>query len=350
MFELFLSKSISPDLVDRSTDDTDFELNVFDAEPTDAQVACEADVPRFTVAVVGEFSRGKSRLINRLLGQAVLSEGDVPTTAMLTRVMTGDRVKLVHVLPDRSQRELPLVRDSLERFLAAPDGRDPTGVLEIRIAHPWLKRNGIAFIDSPGVNGGLGQRAALASEAIAHCDATLIAVSAIAPLSLTEKTFIEEHICSRDVPRVAVVLTRLDQVAEEERENVVRFALDKLRSWQFPIEVWSAHGEPVLWTNLPLQAKGPEQILSALEHWVCEPDQQRRRHRQRQRFAQIAAQLLDPDGAQQRNGQSPAHEQRDPTSFGHPKRQQDQFWLNHEDEQDTFWLDDESQDDSFSLG
>ena len=38
---------------------------------------------RFTVAVVGEFSRGKSTLINRLLGRSVLPVGNMPTTAML---------------------------------------------------------------------------------------------------------------------------------------------------------------------------------------------------------------------------------------------------------------------------
>ena len=250
------------------------------------------DVPQFMVAVVGEFSRGKSTLINRLLGEAVLSEGDLPTTAMLTRVMTGDNAKLVHVLPDRSQQEIPFDRDALERFSADSHGRDPTGVLEIRLPHPWLKRNGIAFIDSPGANDPVGPRAALACEAIANCEATLIAISAISPLSLTEKNFIEEHVFSHKVPQVAVVITRLDQVAEKEREDVVRYVLDKLRSWKFPIEVWSAHGEPVLRTDLPLQAKGPEQMLSALERWVREP------RRQRHRFAQIAAQLLDLVGVQ----------------------------------------------------
>jgi ribosome biogenesis GTPase A len=45
--------------------------------------------PTFSVAVAGEFSRGKSTLINRLLGADLLPVGDLPTTALLTHVRHG---------------------------------------------------------------------------------------------------------------------------------------------------------------------------------------------------------------------------------------------------------------------
>jgi len=40
--------------------------------------------PHFSIAVVGEFTRGKSTLINRLLNSDILPIGVTPTTAMVT--------------------------------------------------------------------------------------------------------------------------------------------------------------------------------------------------------------------------------------------------------------------------
>src|SRR5579871_4213508 len=44
----------------------------------------------FTLLVLGEFKRGKSTLINRLLGADVLPVGAAPTTAVVTRVAYGE--------------------------------------------------------------------------------------------------------------------------------------------------------------------------------------------------------------------------------------------------------------------
>ena len=43
----------------------------------------------FDVAIVGEFRRGKSTLINALLGKAILPSDVLPTTATLNRVTYG---------------------------------------------------------------------------------------------------------------------------------------------------------------------------------------------------------------------------------------------------------------------
>ena len=47
---------------------------------------------RFYVACVGQFKRGKSTLINALIGDAVLPVGVVPVTAAVTVVRFGERV------------------------------------------------------------------------------------------------------------------------------------------------------------------------------------------------------------------------------------------------------------------
>ena len=45
---------------------------------------------RFHVMVVGEFKRGKSTVVNALLGVEVLPTGVLPLTAVMTEVVHGD--------------------------------------------------------------------------------------------------------------------------------------------------------------------------------------------------------------------------------------------------------------------
>ena len=44
---------------------------------------------RFVLAVIGQFSRGKSTLMNAILGDAYLPTGVLPTTAVVTKINYG---------------------------------------------------------------------------------------------------------------------------------------------------------------------------------------------------------------------------------------------------------------------
>ena len=46
---------------------------------------------QYTVAVVGEFKRGKSSLINALLGMNILPADVLPTTATINRVVYSEK-------------------------------------------------------------------------------------------------------------------------------------------------------------------------------------------------------------------------------------------------------------------
>jgi GTPase SAR1 family protein len=50
---------------------------------------------RFYLTVVGQFSRGKSTLMNAILGKEYLPSGIVPTTSAITAVSYGSREKVV---------------------------------------------------------------------------------------------------------------------------------------------------------------------------------------------------------------------------------------------------------------
>ena len=226
----------------------------------------------FSVAVAGEFNRGKSTLINRILGEDLLPTGDLPTTAMVARVLYGLERTLWHILPGPKRERKELATESWKELTAQSDGADPKGVVQIEVPHPWLKQTGIQFVDTPGAGDLTGQRAALAIDAIAHCDATLVVVSATMPLSLTERSFVDQHVLSRKMPRVAVVLTRLDQVDEPDRAELVRFVSQKLKSWAPQVELWCIHGPDVLPRDATLVAAGRAEVTQRLTAWAADPD------------------------------------------------------------------------------
>ena len=49
-----------------------------------------------TVSVIGQFKRGKSALVNRILEDTVLPVGIVPVTAVVTTVEYGEKSAAVH--------------------------------------------------------------------------------------------------------------------------------------------------------------------------------------------------------------------------------------------------------------
>lgn len=194
---------------------------------------------RFSVAVVGQFSRGKSTLINHLLGRDVLPVGTLPTTALLTRVTYGTREEMTVIGSDGKVREtLPLSPDSWEGLVASNFGEDePEGRVAITVDDEWLHHSGIAIFDTPGAGDTEEKRARIIGRTLLGADSALIAISATSPVSLTEINFIEQRVVSARVPYVAVVITRLDEVPLQERDAQVDYIVKRLRAARLNVPV-----------------------------------------------------------------------------------------------------------------
>ncbi|MEH2192650.1 MAG: dynamin family protein [Nostoc sp.] len=181
------------------------------------------ELPGFRLGFVGEFSRGKSSLVNRLLDADILPIGDLPTTASLTSIVAGseDRMEVqsfkkgweTRPMEALSWRDLTAIdRDGTEQNLI--------GQVRLTLAHPWLQALDVELIDTPGVGDLSGHRAALALDVLSQCDASVLVVSATLPFSMTEATFLEQEVMGRHIPRILVAVSKLDTIPEEERLEV----------------------------------------------------------------------------------------------------------------------------------
>lgn len=228
---------------------------------------------RFSAAVVGEFNRGKSTLVNELVGKDVIPTGAVPTTQTLIRISGGDDDRLVAPFP-QGARAYPLSDagwDQLERDAALSS---LPGELLVRRRCALLNGQALELVDTPGVDSQLPDDLTMAERALASCDCALLVMSAVNPLSETERLFLEESIVARNVPRTMVVLTMLDLVPASQRAGVLAVAQQKLEAF--------APGTPLFLAQEGLVGGWEEQagataISRQLEAWFEDSDASSRR-------------------------------------------------------------------------
>jgi GTPase SAR1 family protein len=181
-------------------------------------------LPSFRLTFVGEFSRGKSHLVNRLLGRNVLPEGALPTTATITSILAGEEdcmeVKIAGKTEIRSLEESSW-EDLLATDSAGTDAEVFAG-LRIRLNHEWLRSLDVEIIDTPGAGDLSDRRAAMISDILSQSDAAVLLVSATFPFSMTEAAFLEQEVIGRHVPRIMVAVSKLDTIPPEQRGKVMQ--------------------------------------------------------------------------------------------------------------------------------
>ena len=100
------------------------------------------------IAVVGQFSSGKSTFLNALLGFEILPTGVTPVTARLTRIKYGENLSLR--VDYKNGKELNLNVKEIAKFVDQRVYGDDVKELCIYAPNPILKR--VNFIDTPGLN------------------------------------------------------------------------------------------------------------------------------------------------------------------------------------------------------
>lgn len=188
------------------------------------------EFPGFRLAFVGEFSRGKSTLINRLLERNLLPVGARPTTSTLISIVAGVTEKM-EVRTAEGWVVRPIEESSWSDLLASEETKDNQKQLtQVRLTldHPWLRTIDVELIDTPGAGDLNTSRTALLCDFLSQCDAAVILVSATLPFSITEATFLEQEVMGRHIPNVLVAVSKLDTVAENEKVELLEVISDRV--------------------------------------------------------------------------------------------------------------------------
>lgn len=143
----------------------------------------------FTIAVIGDFKRGKSTLINALLGKEVVTSDVTTETVTLNRITYGlssneailSGGRKTHLTDDELKRE------RLEK--AIKEMGEPIQRLELKRPCELLKK--VTIIDTPGTGDAMQDFAPAVQECLLQADAVIYVYNVQYPISKSEQMFLK---------------------------------------------------------------------------------------------------------------------------------------------------------------
>jgi Dynamin family len=190
---------------------------------------------RFHLAVLGQFKRGKSTLLNAILGEPLLPMGVVPLTSIPTFLHAGN-TRRVRVL-FREGREsafadltLDEARDVLARHVTEKENpENRLGVEWVEVEHPAsILEAGAVLIDTPGIGSTLRHNTEATLAFLPQCDAALFIVSADPAITEVEKDFLKA--VQSKVAKICFVMNKVDYLTETDLHDALVFFENVLRA------------------------------------------------------------------------------------------------------------------------
>ncbi|MFZ0417854.1 MAG: dynamin family protein [Candidatus Sulfotelmatobacter sp.] len=209
----------------------------FDAEQVAADarsVAERVSEGRFYVACIGQFKRGKSSVLNALVGDDVLPTGVVPVTAVPTIVRYGSRAtaRVRFEAGDWTDIRVKTVDEYVSEE-KNPENAKHVAALEIFVPSPLLA-TGMCFVDTPGLGSVFTGNTAATQAFIPHIDAALVVIGADPPLAGEELALVEAM--ARHVQDLIITVNKADRTTDAERAAAVAFARRQLeKRLQHPV-------------------------------------------------------------------------------------------------------------------
>lgn len=196
-----------------------FSLLGFDQSLTDSINECKelVETKKYVVAVMGEFKRGKSSLINALMGSRILPADATPTTATVNRIVYGKSSKTEIHYKNGKVQEISI--DELADYVTQTTSDGKARALSIKEAVVYaptvICQNHVEIIDTPGLNDEEEMTKAAISM-LKSIDGVVIPIHARSPFSETEKKFVCQMIKSENIHNLVFVVTFLDLLDEDD--------------------------------------------------------------------------------------------------------------------------------------
>lgn len=177
----------------------------------------------FNLVVVGEFKRGKSTIINALLGADLLPTGVVPLTSVVTVIQYGVQPTVTVDFEDRASQAARL--DALADYVTeAGNPQNVKGVREVTVVVPaeWLQ-GGIRLVDTPGIGSVHRHNTEVTYRYLPRADAVIFVASADQPLSRAELDFLA--MARSHAGKVFCLLNKMDYLTPAEQAESLAFVV-----------------------------------------------------------------------------------------------------------------------------
>ncbi len=155
---------------------------------------------RFRLAVVGEFSQGKSTLLNALLGEEIQPVRAIPCSGTVTVLKYGSQKRVVCRYKDEREENIPFEQYQEKAAISEDaalgslsDELVQAEIEEIIFEHPDLElcQSGVEIIDSPGLNEH-PERTAITQQLLKGTDAVIFLANGARPLTQGERDLMQD--------------------------------------------------------------------------------------------------------------------------------------------------------------
>ncbi|MBD2005778.1 MULTISPECIES: dynamin family protein [Cyanophyceae] len=213
------------------------------------QVSKKLQSQRFRIAVVGEFSRGKSTLINALVGEEIQPVRAIACNRTITVLKHGLQKRIVchytngrqdNISYDQYKVLVTISKEAACDYRSEELGRSE--VEEIIFEHPNLElcKNGVELVDSPGLNEH-PHRAAITQKLLKDTDAVIFITNASQILTKEERTLVQDLRSqlgggkNEPANNLFIVVNKLDHLDSEEDKQDVKKEVENFIYGQTPI-------------------------------------------------------------------------------------------------------------------
>jgi GTP-binding protein EngB required for normal cell division len=183
---------------------------------------------RFTLSVLGQFKRGKSSLMNAIIGRDLLPTGVLPLTSAITVLKFGPTDRLV-VRRERMAFPEIVPISELANFVTEkgnPGNCKHVKTATVEVPLPFLRR-GLEFVDTPGVGSSIVANTSTTYGFLPECDAALFVTSVDTPLTTVELDFLRT--VRQYVGKIFVVVNKIDLIRKEsELAQVISFVSEAI--------------------------------------------------------------------------------------------------------------------------
>jgi len=191
----------------------------------------------FNLVVLGQFKRGKTTLINSLVGNAILPSSVVPLTSIVTILKFGSKVKCTIFMNDGTEQNVPI--EEIQDYVTEsgnPENRRGVKCACIEYPIPLLEK-GMQLVDTPGIGSTFLHNTETTYEFLDHLDAAVFLMSADVPISQVEKELLET--IKSSTQKIFFVLNKVDNLIPKEITEMSTYNMNVLEEMGFTVpEIW----------------------------------------------------------------------------------------------------------------
>ncbi len=204
--------SICTDLMQVLQVEGDYDLFPTVLEDEARSLTQKVQSQKFRLAIVGEFSQGKSTFLNALLGEELQPVRAIPCSGTLTVLKYGAEKRVICYYKDGTQAVIPF--DQYQQQASIPEEAAlgnlelelaESNIAEIVLEHPGLAlcRHHVEIVDSPGLNEH-PHRTAVTERLLQDTDAAIFLANAQRPMTKGERDLLQslKHRLQKEDPSI----------------------------------------------------------------------------------------------------------------------------------------------------